>query len=179
MTNVDPEPERLAVNMTVTVRPATQADLPQLEMEGLFTKFRNIFRRAYREMQHGQRLMLVAACNGTVVARLFILFRSGDDSIANGKTRAYLYSFYVLPAFRGMGLGTHMIRYAEQTLIERGFRFVTIAVAKENTGALRLYQRLNYCIIREDAGRWSYTDHLGRTHRMNEPCWILEKVLTK
>lgn len=176
MTDAVPQPYQLQVNLTVTVRAAVRADLPKLELDGQFAKFRNIFRRAYREMQQGQRLMLVADCNNTLIGRLFILYRSNDQSIADGRTRAYLYSFFITPTFRGLGLGTHMVEYAERTLIARGFQHATIAVAKDNPGAFRLYERLGYTVMREDEGRWSYVDHLGRTHRMSEPCWIMEKT---
>jgi ribosomal protein S18 acetylase RimI-like enzyme len=121
--------------------------------------------------------MLIADSNGVVVGRLFILFVSSDRSIADGYKRAYLYSFYMMSPFRGQGIGTHMVSYAEDVLQERGYHYATIAVAKDNYGALRLYERLNYARIREDPGKWSYTDHLGKTHRIHEPCWILEKIL--
>jgi ribosomal protein S18 acetylase RimI-like enzyme len=176
MTDAVPQPYQLKVNLTVTLRTTVRSDLPKLELDGQFAKFRNIFRRAFREMQQGQRLMLVAECNNTLIGRLFILYRSSDKSIADGKTRAYLYSFYVTPTFRGMGLGTRMVEYAERILHERGYTHATIAVAKDNPGAYRLYERLGYVVLREDEGRWSYVDHLGRTHRMSEPCWIMEKT---
>jgi ribosomal protein S18 acetylase RimI-like enzyme len=177
MTDAEPQPYNLKVNLSVTIRKAVRADLPKLELDGQFTKFRNIFRRAFREMQQGQRLMLVAECNDTLIGRLFILFRSNDKTIADGRTRAYLYSFFITTTFRGLGLGTHMVQYAERTLAERGYQYATIAVAKDNPGAYRLYERLGYIVMREDEGRWSYVDHLGRTHKMNEPCWIMQKTL--
>ncbi|MEL6269343.1 MAG: GNAT family N-acetyltransferase [Chloroflexota bacterium] len=165
------------VQMSVMIRTVERNDLPALEMDGLFVKFRNLFRRAYREQSNGRRLLLMADSNGVAVGRLFILFVSSDHAIADGHNRAYLYSFYILSAFRGHGIGTHMVNYAEGILRERGFRYVTIAVAKDNAGALRLYERLGYTRVREDPGKWSYTDHLGKTHRVHEPCWILEKIL--
>ncbi|MEM6283889.1 MAG: GNAT family N-acetyltransferase [Chloroflexota bacterium] len=165
------------VHMPVTIRTVRRDDLAALEMDGLFIKFRNLFRRAYREQRNGRRLLLMADSNGHAVGRLFILFVSSDHSIADGRHRAYLYSFFVLSAFRGHGIGTHMVQYAEEFLRERGFRYATIAVAKDNGGALRLYERLGYTHVREDPGKWSYTDHLGKTHRVHEPCWILEKIL--
>jgi len=175
LTEASPAPAQVHLPLEITIRPAVQEDLPRLEMEGIFLRFRRIFHKAYHEMLRGDRLMLVAACEDALVGRLFILYRSSDNQIADGKNRAYLYSFYVLPAFRGKGLGTHMVRYAESLLIEKGFKSVTIAVAKDNDGAFRLYSRLNYHIMREDKGRWSYTDHRGKTHHMNEPCWIMQK----
>ncbi len=172
-----PQPQVLDLQIPVTIRIAERDDLPLLEMDGLFVKFRNLFRRAFREQQTGRRLMLVAAFNRAVIGRLFILFTSSDHTIADGSGRAYLYSFYVMRPFRGQQIGTQMVQYAEELLRERDYRYVTIAVAKDNQGALRLYQRLDYEIKREDPGKWSYTDHNGRTHRVQEPCWILEKAL--
>ncbi len=177
MAEAIPHPATLDLIIPVTVRQATREDVARLEWDGQFAKFRNLFRRAFKEQQTGRRLMLVADYNNYPIARLFVLFNSGDHTIANGSTRAYLYSFYVMTPFRGLGIGSHMVRYAESALVERGCHFATIAVAKQNTGALRLYQRLNYTHVREDPGRWTYTDHLGRTHRVQEPCWILEKAL--
>lgn len=177
MTDVEAYTEVFQLNMSVTIRPAKGSDLPKLEYDGQFIKFRNLFRRAFREQQIGRRLMIIADCNDYPVGRLFILFMSSDLLIADGDTRAYLYSFFVLPSFRGQQIGTRMVEYAETYLREKGFSIATIAVAKDNVGALRLYERLNYVQIREDPGKWSYTDHMGRTHRMNEPCWILEKQL--
>lgn len=167
----------LKKDFDVTIRPAVRADLPKLEHEGNFTKFRNLFRRAFREQQNGRRLMLVADSNNYPVGRLFILYTSSDHSIADGKRRAYLYSFFVMTPFRGYGIGSAMVAHAERVLRDHGFRYVTIAVAKHNAGALRLYERLGYKKMRDDAGRWSYTDHKGRQHNINEPCWILEKAL--
>lgn len=177
MTLVEPQPEYINLSLHVRIRAAESDDLPKLELDGQFIQFRNLFRRAYREQQTGQRLLLVADADGAIVGRLFILFHSGDPNIADGQERAYLYSFFVLAPLRGKGLGTRMVNYAENLLIERGYQYVTIAVAKDNLGALRLYERLDYMRLREDPGKWSYTDHMGRLHRMNEPCWILEKKL--
>src|SRR5690606_22815289 len=97
--------------------------------------------------------------------------------IADGVKRAYLYSFRVMDMFRGHGIGTRLINTAERMIIARGFTMMTIADAKDNQGALRLYERLNYRKIAEDPGRWTYTDHLGVIQQMNEPCWVLEKNL--
>ncbi len=177
MTDVIPQSIRLEREFSVKIRPAVYEDLPKLEHEGHFTKFRNLFRRAYREQQNGRRLMLIADSNDYPVGRLFILYTSSDHNIADGRQRAYLYSFFVMAPFRGYGIGTAMVEHAESILISQDFRYVTIAVAKENIGALRLYERLGYKTVRDDSGQWSYTDHNGRTHRIREPCWILEKNL--
>lgn len=177
MTDTAEPNAHLDITVPIVIRQVEQNDLPKLEIDGAFTKFRKVFQRGFREQQSGLRLMLIADSNGAVAARLFILLKSSDNHIANGHTRAYLYSFYVVPVFRKMGLGTHMMHYAENLLQQRGFQVVSLAVSKENNGALRLYQRLGYAVVRDDPGQWSYTDHHGRTQQVKEPCWILEKQL--
>ncbi|MGB1285787.1 MAG: GNAT family N-acetyltransferase [Aggregatilineales bacterium] len=162
---------------TVTVRKVRESDLKLLEWQGQFRHFRNLFLRSYQGQLKGNRYMLVADYNRYPIARLFIRFSSRNALIADGHQRAYLYSFYVLEMFRGQGLGTYLIQSAETLLKARGFGEISIAVAKDNPGALRLYQRQGYEVFKEDEGRWQYVDHRGRMRQVHEPCWLLEKHL--
>lgn len=167
----------IRLELDVTLRLATQADLPKLEWHGQYTHFRMLYRRAYREQQQGRRLMLIADCNDFPIGQIFVQLASAEHGVADGITRAYLYSLRVMEMFRGLGIGTRLIDEAERELIARNFRWATIAVAKDNQRALRLYQRKGYRIFREDDGDWSFRDHRGQLHRVQEPCWILEKEL--
>ncbi len=171
------ERSSIRVSMSIEVRTGTLADIPKFEWYGLYTHQRNLFRRAYREQQLGRRLILVADSNNFPIGHLFIQFISTDSAIADGKKRAYLYSLRVMEMFRGYGIGTCLIQEAEAIILDRGFQWCTIAVAKENQAAKRLYERLGYRTFAEDPGRWSYIDHEGRTRYMNEPCWLLQKEL--
>jgi ribosomal protein S18 acetylase RimI-like enzyme len=176
MTTLDPT-TTLSVTFPIVIRQVEESDLANLEMDGAFLKFRRLFRRSFREQQQGKRLMLIADCNGVPIARIFALWESDDKTIADGKTRGYLYSFFVQSPFRGQGIGSQLVAQAESEMLERGLQFATIAVSRENTGALKLYQRLGYYFMREDEGKWSYNDHEGKTHHITDPCWILEKSL--
>lgn len=80
--------------------------------------------------------------------------------------------------FRGYGIGTRLLEEAESVILERNFPKAVIAVAKVNHSARRLYERLGYRVFAEDAGRWSYLDHEGRTRQVNEPCLLLQKQIT-
>lgn len=48
------------------------------------------------------------------------------------------------PSFRGQGLGTKLILTAEEKAIEAGCKGLSIIVADANSGARRLYERLDY-----------------------------------
>lgn len=176
MTQLEPSP--WTIHLTITVRSARAEDLPKLEWYGQYAHFRNLFRRAYREQMQDRRLMLIADCGSFPIGYVFIQLQSTHPRVADGCSRAYLYSFRVMEHFQNNGIGTRLLEEAEATLTQRGFQWTTIAVAKDNQRALRLYERLGYRIFADDPGTWSYTDHQGRVRQIDEPSWILEKNLS-
>jgi len=171
--------ERHAVELQITVvfRFAEREDLPKLEWYGEYTHFRRVFQRAFEDQKAGRRLMLLADVNGWPIGHVFIQLDSYDDLEPDEGKRAYLYSLRVMDAFQRHGIGTALIREAEAILRERGYQSVSIAAAKDNPGARRLYERLGFKVFTEDAGRWHYVDHEGRTRQVVEPCWVLDKNL--
>jgi ribosomal protein S18 acetylase RimI-like enzyme len=171
--------ERPAFMLTVpiVIRQAERSDVNKLEWFGQYSHFRLLIRKAYREQVHGRRIMLVADFNGFPVGQVIIQMSSTNIRIADGSTRAYLYSFRVLDLFQGMGIGTRLLHEAEMLLRNRGFSYTSLSVAINNPDAYRLYRRNGYYVLGEDAGRWSYVDQYGITHQVEEPCRVLEKNL--
>lgn len=167
----------ITLQLEVVFRPAEQTDLPNLEWYGKYTHFRRLFQRTFEEQMAGARLMLLADVNGWPVGHVFIQLESYDGFFMDMRKRAYLYSLRVMDAFQHRGLGSALIREAEAILVGREYDTVSIAAAKDNPRARRLYERLGYHVVAEDNGRWSYVDHEGRTRYVAEPCWILEKRL--
>ena len=54
----------------------------------------------------------------------------------------------VVTGHRGMGLGALLIQYSLFGFRESGVKIVTLEVTEKNTGAMRLYQRLGFRILR-------------------------------
>ena len=161
------------LQIAVTLRTATAKDLPKLEWYGQYKHFRNLFRRTFREQNAGRRLILIADLNDFPIGHVFIQLKAAQQR----RKRAYFYSFRVMDMFQGQGIGTWLLSNAEVMALDRGLEWATIAAAKENTGARRLYERLGYKIYGENNGSWSYVDHRGITREVNEACWLLEKKL--
>lgn len=161
----------------IVIRPLIEADLPTLEWDGEYTHYRLAFREMWNDMQRNQRWLLGAFDGRLMAGQIFVQFWSSDARYADGDKRGYVYALRVKPAWRGQGLGTQLIYAAEAVLRERQFNRVSIAVAKDNLGALRLYQRLGYSTFAEDPGVWYFTDVNGIARHMEEPCWVLEKRL--
>lgn len=170
-----PERRSLRLQLQVIFRLAEREDLPKLEWYGKYTHFRRLFERTYQEQLRGERLMLLADVNGFPIGQIFIQLGSAEELWL--PKHAYLYSLRVMDAFQRHGIGSALLREAEALLRERNYGSVSIAAAKENVAARRLYERHGFRVVAEDAGRWSYVDHEGITHYVNEPCWILEKSL--
>ncbi len=167
----------VTLELDIAIRPARRDDLPRLEWFGLYTHYRRLFLRSFEEQLRGQRLMLVADHNNYPIGQIFIHLPDAQSSFGRPRRRGYLYALRVLDPFQGHGLGTHLILAAESILRERGYRWAVIAVAKDNAGARRLYERLGYAVFAEDPGQWHYTAHLGNVRHVNEPSWMLQKSL--
>jgi len=164
----------------IIVRLARNADLPALEWDGEYIHFRRLYADVYQSYKAGNALMWIVEHRGDgIIGQAFVSLQSLRPELANGIDRAYLYGFRVKPAFRNRGVGTAVIQIIEKDLVKRGYGMITLNVARNNFDAERLYQRLGYRVVAEEAGQWSYFDHLGMHRGVNEPAWRMEKVLKK
>lgn len=164
--------------LQVRIRPAQVQDLEALEWGGEYTHFRRIYRRIMQDALKGRRLLLVAEADGELIGQIFIFFDTGWRQFFNGRSTAYLHSFRVKPAYRNRGLGRELMDRAEQELMERGFAYAVISVAKDNLDARRLYEQLGYTVFNEDDGEWSYLDHESVLQTVHEPAYVLQKALS-
>lgn len=162
----------------VVVRPMVQRDLPALEWEGEYIHFRRLYAAAFERMRRGNAVLWVADLPpDQIIGQVFIALVSDRPELADGRERAYLYSFRIKPQWRGAGLGTRMLSQVESDLRRRGYKAVTLNVALVNTDAQRLYLRCGYRMLAPDPGIWSYQDHLGVWQRVEEPAVRMIKYL--
>ncbi len=56
----------------------------------------------------------------------------------------YVNSVATFPEFRELGVGSKLMRWAEQHVLDLGLRGVSLIVSDANQGARRLYERLGY-----------------------------------
>ncbi len=164
-------------SVELCIRHADERDLASLEWEGEYIRYRRVYKEAMSEARKGRRVILVAEVGKELVGQIFVNFHSTWRNTRPGILTGYLHSFRVKPQFRNQGIGRQLIETAERLLIEHGFGQVVISVAIENEGALRLYKKLGYAVLRKDPGRWSYLDHLNKVRHISEPAYILRKSL--
>lgn len=125
----------------LAVRDVTEADLPALE-------------RALPDGNHrvqlanaraGRRDFLVACAAGLPVGVAVVRWAgvaAGADDL--GGVVPEIGSLAVSATWRGRGIGTALVRAAEERVRARGHDRAALLVAAQNDGARRLYARLGY-----------------------------------
>lgn len=172
--------EHSAILDSLIIRTVQKSDLPALEWDGEYRHFRRVFADAYERSQVGFSVLWVADLphpGPGIIGQVFIQLSCDRPELADGRERAYLYSFRVRAAFRGKGVGTRILDVVEDDLRERGFQAVTLNVARTNSAAQRLYAGRGYRVVAAEPGKWSYPDENGIWHHVEEPAWRMEKRL--
>jgi ribosomal protein S18 acetylase RimI-like enzyme len=160
----------LALELDVTIRPAVDADLDQLEWFGHQRAFRPHIAEVLARRRRGETELLVAIVNDFAVGRLGIDF-------TRRREKALLWSFAVIPNLQGLGIGTALIGEAESLVRARGLVVAEIDVSKDNPRAQALYERLGYAIVDERQEDWTYVDESGRAVVVHDDDWVLRKEL--
>ena len=165
-------PTEFTVPLRIRIRPCTEADLEALEWFGLFTEHREIIRNTYDSQTQGDMLMLLAETNGFPGGQVWL-------NLAEKRSmgRGCIWALRVLPVLQNLGIGSRLLRAAEEALRVRGFTSVELGVERDNPAARRLYERLGYCFEYESSGEYSYTTPAGEVRRVPITECILAKEL--
>ena len=79
-------------------------------------------------------------------------------------------SIAVSPAARGLGVGTRLMLAAEARARDEDYQRLALDVIGINDGAIRLYERLGYRIVKATSGFWVRLATDQQTvHRMQKP----------
>lgn len=162
----------------VIIRHLTFEDLPQLEWDGEYTHYRQVYLKAYKSRNEGKTVIWVADLPSVgIIGQVFIQLNSLRKDLADGFYYAYLYSFRIKTNYRNAGLGKLMLNIVEKDLCKRNFKELTLNVAKTNTSAIRFYEKNGFQIIGSEPGEWSFRDHKDKLQKVVEPAWKMVKVL--
>jgi len=161
------------------IRTIDYEDLTDLEWDGEYTHFRRLYAHAYQQQSKGAAILWAAELpEAGIIGQAFVQLIGSRPELADGIIRAYIYSVRVRTPYRNLGIGSQIMRKAEENLIEQGFLFATLNVSKDNFKARKLYEKLGYAIIADEPGNWSYLDHRGQRRFVHEPAWRMQKKLT-
>jgi ribosomal protein S18 acetylase RimI-like enzyme len=159
--------------LRVTIRGCTEEDLPKLEWFGLHHHSREIIRAAHGRTRAGEVVMLVADVGGFPVGQVWVDFeKKRPDSVG------ILWALRVIPCLHNLGIGTRLVRAAEEVVRARGYRTAELGVEKTNPAARRLYERLGYAVVGEEQDSWEYLTPDGAHAVEHSDEWILHRPLT-
>ena len=97
----------------------------------------------------------------------------GGVDYSRSRDAGWLWQFAVHPAFRSCGIGTLLVRSAEDRIRGRGLEAAELGVEAANAGARRLYARLGYDVVREQDEEWEVSGVRRRSH-----CVVMRRRLT-
>jgi hypothetical protein len=107
-------------------------------------------RRLMRDITQGEGFLAQAtwllACTNPLTGRAD--YCGTIQGIRNGSGKGSVQNFGVVPAYRGQGLGTVLLRRSLDGFREAGVSRVTLEVTARNEDAQRLYQRLGFRLVR-------------------------------
>lgn len=146
---------RGAIRLTVVYRLCREEDLPALEWMGLFAAHRDIIRTTFQDQTQGRAWMLLGIANDYPVAQAWI-----DPQLRGSVECPRLWAVRVFPALQGSGIGTGLMRVAEDWIARQGANYAELGVEPENARARGFYERLGYKFARhveeheESCGDW-------------------------
>src|SRR4051812_4589161 len=146
----------LTATSDLDVRPASASDLTALATDD---ETRGLLADRLRRVAAGLPGELLIACLGELpIGHIYLWEEPADET----EIREYLpgvpliMNLWVQPVHRRQGIGTRLMRVAEDRLRARGHKNVALGVDPDNKDAIRLYLSLDYF-------PWPYADI--KTHR--------------
>jgi ribosomal protein S18 acetylase RimI-like enzyme len=148
----------------IRLRFLQESDLPLLEWHG-GADLRSFYQKEWTKHQGESVMVVVADFNGFPIAQAAIhwLGKPTHPHIPD------IQSVRVMDVFQGQGIGSHLLEQCEKIVRAEKHPQVSLAVALENKGARRLYERLGYRVTGTPYDdTWSYIDAHGQTVEVSE-----------
>lgn len=126
------------------IRFASRSDIPMIQkIEDLcFTDDRFNRRQINYLVTEAKSATFVEDDDGGICGYLILLFRSDSDS-------ARVYSICVHPACQNKGIGSSLMRAAEELSRKHKCKRMTLEVSVQNLKAITFYQSLDFVVVRK------------------------------
>lgn len=168
--NTEDDSTAAAVTLPVNVRDLLPQDLPACTWAGSDTHLRHVERELARAAAGEVDYLAVCTPADLPVAKGGI-----DYQVCEGA--GTLWQLAVMPALQSCGLGTLLVRAAEQRIRDRGLRRAELAVEEDNPRARALYERLGYAAYGREPDAWDEEGPDGSIRRHETMCILMCKSL--
>ncbi|MER7765666.1 GNAT family N-acetyltransferase [Kitasatospora sp. NPDC096140] len=160
----------VSLSVPVHVRDLTPADLPACTWSGSATHLRQVARELERAAAGEVDYLAVCTGTGLPVAIGGVDYRSAPGA-------GTLWQLAVLPALQSHGLGSLLVRCAEERIRARGLGRAELGVEDDNPRARALYERLGYTAFDRRPDAWDEEAPDGSIRRRETMCTIMRKDL--
>ncbi|MFF1735947.1 GNAT family N-acetyltransferase [Streptomyces sp. NPDC058247] len=158
------------VILPVSVRDLLPRDLPTCTWSGSSTHLRSVERELARAAVGEVDYLAVCTPMDLPVAIGGIDFQISEGA-------GTLWQLAVFPALQSRGLGTLLVRTAEQRIRDRGLHRAELSVEENNPRARALYERLGYVACGSTPDAWDEEGPDGSIHRHETMCVLMRKGL--
>ncbi|MFB8169603.1 GNAT family N-acetyltransferase [Kitasatospora purpeofusca] len=158
------------IRLHLSVRDLTEADLPSCGWAGSPKHVRELVHQIRRAEAGEVDYLAVCTPVGLPVAI------GGIDYMVKPGA-ATLWQLGVHPALQSCGIGTLLVRSAEQRIITRGLTRAELAVEESNPRARALYERLGYRAFGRELESWDVEAEDGSLRRYGTMCTLMGKDL--
>jgi ribosomal protein S18 acetylase RimI-like enzyme len=165
---------------TVNIRLLKEEDLPAIEWEDEFKRYRRIYREIFQNSQKGLSIPLVAETPADgMVGQVFLSQKEPNPNYGIRTRYYFLSSFRIKPQFRDHGLGTLLLQECEKQVRLHKLRDIYLNCAKENNRARWFYEEHGFKVIRVDDGNWTYVNDEGFVVTERQNAYLMRKTLPR
>lgn len=159
----------------VRIRYLEEADLPALEWDGEYSRYRKNYLEIYRNKGKGLSFPFVAesAADG-VIGQVFLTRRNANKAYSN-EPYFFLTSFRVKPAYRDRGIGSRLLEACERVTREQRIGAILLNCAASNPRGFEFYRKHGFELVREELTQWSYVNENGMVVSEQAPSWLMRK----
>lgn len=158
------------VVIPISVRDLLSRDLPACTWSGSATHLRHVERELARAAVGEVDYLAVCTPVDLPVAIGGIDYQVSEEA-------GTMWQLAVLPALQSRGLGTLLIRAAEQRIRNRGLCRAELAVEENNPRARALYERLGYAAYGRKPDAWDEEGPDGSIRRHETMCVLMRREL--
>lgn len=164
----------------VTVRLIREEDLPALEWDGEYTRYRRVYREVFRNFEKGISLPYIAETEADgIIGQVFLTRKEPNPSYMPRSRYFFISSFRIKPMFRDRGLGSRLLEVCFRDARSHRLRDIFLNCAANNNRARHFYEKHGFRVVRLDDGNWSYVNHEGIVVTEHESAYLMKKTLPR
>ena len=164
---------------SVNIRFLRGDELPLLEWDGEYKRYRRIYSEVYRNSQKGLAIPLVAELpDDGIIGQVFLSQKEPNPNYGIRSRYYYLSSFRIKPKFRDNGLGTMLLNECEKQVRLHRLRDIYLTCARDNNRARWFYQEHGFQVVRVEDKDWSFVNDEGFVVTEHQNAFLMRKSLS-